>query len=51
VDGYYVLELNGAVDFTSDFGLGREPFAAAASELERVVLGHDDAPLEAQRIA
>ena len=49
--GYCVLELNGAVDFTSDYGLGRDPFAAAASELARVALGHDAAPAEAQRIA
>jgi RimK family alpha-L-glutamate ligase len=34
--GYTVLELNGAVEFTSDYALDRDPFAAAASELARV---------------
>lgn len=42
--GYYVLELNGAVDFTSDYGLGRDPFAAAAWELARVALGCPQGP-------
>jgi len=36
--GYTVLELNGAVEFTSDYALDRDPFAAAASELSRLAL-------------
>ena len=34
--GYTVLELNGAVDFTRDYGIDRDPFVAAAAELARV---------------
>ena len=33
--GYTVLELNGAVDFTREYRLDRDPFAAAAAELTR----------------
>ena len=42
--GWVVLELNGAVDFTSDYGLDRDPFAAAAWELSRVALGCPPGP-------
>lgn len=31
-----MLELNGAVDFTREYALDRDPFVAAASELTRL---------------
>jgi RimK family alpha-L-glutamate ligase len=34
--GWTVLELNGAVDFTSEYRIDRDPFVAAMSELARV---------------
>jgi RimK family alpha-L-glutamate ligase len=34
--GWVVLELNGAADFTRDYALGGDPFAAAVTELARV---------------
>lgn len=33
---FTVLELNGAVDFTRDYRIDRDPFAAAAAELTRI---------------
>ena len=36
--GYTVLELNGAVEFTAEYALDRDPFAAAAWELSRRAL-------------
>ena len=33
--GHTVLELNGAVDFTREYRLDRDPFVAAATELSR----------------
>ena len=36
--GHTVLELNGAVDFTREYRLGRDPFVAAAAELTRAAL-------------
>ena len=35
--GWTILELNGAVEFTVEYGLDRDPFAAAVEELARVV--------------
>lgn len=40
--GWTVLELNGAVDFTSDYRIDRDPFVAAVSELARVA--HEGMP-------
>ena len=37
--GWSIIELNGAVDFTADYSLGRDVFAAASFELARVALG------------
>jgi RimK family alpha-L-glutamate ligase len=37
--GYTVLELNGAVEFTPDYALDTDPFAAAMWELARRALG------------
>jgi RimK family alpha-L-glutamate ligase len=41
--GWVVLELNGAVEFTPEYALDRDPFEAAAAELTRLVLGPDEA--------
>ncbi len=38
-DGWTVLELNGAVDFTPVYSLERDVFAATSSELARLALG------------
>ena len=37
--GWVILELNGAVEFTREYALDRDPFTAAAWELARVALG------------
>jgi RimK family alpha-L-glutamate ligase len=37
--GWTILELNGAVDFTPDYGLDGDPFAAAAAGLARLACG------------
>jgi glutathione synthase/RimK-type ligase-like ATP-grasp enzyme len=42
--GWVVLELNGAVEFTLEYALDRDPFAAAAWELARVALGCPQGP-------
>ena len=34
--GWTILELNGAVDFTPEYQIDRDPFVAAVSELARV---------------
>jgi glutathione synthase/RimK-type ligase-like ATP-grasp enzyme len=43
--GWVVLELNGAVEFTHEYALDRDPFAAAAWELARVALGCPQGPV------
>lgn len=42
--GWIVLELNGAVEFTHDYALDRDPFVAAAWEIARVALGRPLGP-------
>lgn len=42
--GWTVLELNGAVEFTIDYGLDRDPFVAAAWEIARLSLGCPEGP-------
>jgi RimK family alpha-L-glutamate ligase len=37
--GWVILELNGAVEFTREYSLDRDPFVAASWELARVALG------------
>jgi RimK family alpha-L-glutamate ligase len=39
--GWVVLELNGAADFTRDYALGADPFAAAIAALARVAASSD----------
>ena len=41
--GWVVLELNGAVEFTHEYELGRDPFVAAAWELARSAFGREAA--------
>jgi RimK family alpha-L-glutamate ligase len=43
--GYTVLELNAAVEFTADYALDRDPFAAAAWELARHAFRRSQDPL------
>jgi RimK family alpha-L-glutamate ligase len=45
-DGWTIVELNGAVDFTSDYSLGRDVFAAAGFELARLALGCPRLPVD-----
>ena len=44
--GWIVLELNGAVDFTSEYRIDRDPFAAAVSELAREACAREPALAE-----
>lgn len=49
-DGWVVLELNGAVDFTPDYALAdREPFAACAAALVRIAGHATRAPASARK--
>src|SRR6202008_4003633 len=41
--GWTVLELNGAVDFTAEYRIDRDPFVAAVSELVRVAYASEPA--------
>ena len=41
--GWTVLELNGAVDFTSEYRIDRDPFVAAVAELARAALEREHA--------
>ena len=50
-DGYTVLELNGAVDFTREYRLGQDPFVAAASELTRLAAEREPIPFDAEPAA
>ena len=45
-----MLELNGAVEFSEEYSLGRDPFVAAAWELARVALGYPHGPSVGPRI-
>jgi hypothetical protein len=44
--GWTVVELNGAVDFTDEYSLGRDVFAAVTFELARAALGCPRLPVE-----
>jgi glutamate---[amino group carrier protein] ligase len=44
-DGWTIVELNGAVDFTGDYSLGRDVFAAVSFELARTALGCPTLPV------
>ena len=46
VGGYTVLELNGAVDFTREYRIGRDPFVAAVAELTRLVAEREPVALD-----
>ena len=41
--GWTVLELNGAVDFTAEYRIDRDPFVAAVSELVRAACAREPA--------
>jgi RimK family alpha-L-glutamate ligase len=45
--GWVILELNGAAEFTTDYSLRRNVFAAARFELRRLVLGGERGELRA----
>ena len=47
--GHTVLELNGAVDFTREYRLDRDPFVAAAAELTRLAAERE--PVRAEQAA
>lgn len=49
--GWTVLELNGAVDFTAEYRIDRDPFFAAVSELVRVARASEPAPPESAPVA
>lgn len=49
--GWTVLELNGAVDFTAEYRIDRDPFVAAVSELARAVRASEPTSAVAAPIA
>lgn len=49
--GWTVLELNGAVDFTSEYRIDRDPFSAAMSELARAVSEREPGSVVAPPVA
>ena len=49
--GWVVLELNGAVEWTREYSLDRDPFVAAAWELARVALGCPLGPARPGQVA
>jgi RimK family alpha-L-glutamate ligase len=49
-DGWTILELNGAVEFTADYSLGRDVFAAVAEELASAAREAGGAPSLAEAL-
>jgi hypothetical protein len=49
--GHIVLELNGAVEFTSEYTLDRDPFAATVWELARLARAAHAGTRDDERVA